>query len=1025
MRPHRLRISGFTCFRDEQDIDFRNLDLFAIAGPTGAGKTSILDAMVFALYGEVPRMGAQRLGELISLGLDRASAVLDFEVGASVYRVMRKIRRHGAAQTLIERLDGGAARAIDEGVRGVEQVVKRLLGIDATTFLQAVVLPQGQFADFLKSKPAPRRAMLRSLLQLDVYERMRESASQLGRQAAQRAEVLRGRLDDGFRDATPERLAEIERRLGELAAEVRAAGDAAELARLRLDAVERAARLHGELQRARVRRDELEVERALIETDEQRVQRSERARPLLAILEAVAAARAKHTSVRDEVDALAPRAAAAQAAYQAASCALQIAHDAAGDIDRLRAVHIQLEQLLPVLPRRGDCQRRIAEAEARRSDAAGTLDATNGELATCDDQAASCAADRDRLDLELQQTGHDPARLQHLADALAPAAELVARDRDLVRAQSKRAGLESELAGATEQLAGTRRAGDQAVEAAEQADARHAAARAALDAVRRAHVAHDLRSVVVPGEPCPVCLQRVATVPSIDAPADLEAANREELAAARAHTRCASEAQQVRSALALAERATDDARRRRDALADEIAAATQDIEAVGRRVAQLVGHLVEGNAGALGNAVPRLHTEARAHAARHAALERRRADLESALGEVRHRRDLAQQRAQTAQRERDRAELDGAQAGAELATIEAQVRAVAPSGDPDQERTRVIARIEELQRGRDAAVRAELAARSEHEARSRAIAIAEAARDAAVADLTVIEGRATQELRDAGFVTEQAVQAAVLSAAQRNDIERRARTWHSEHAVATTRVVELEQAVGSEEIDVAALRVARDHAKAERDRHDALLAEQGRLGGERRDVEARIARAASIREQLARAAAERATYEQLAADLRTDQLQAYLLEGTFREIVQGASVRLLELSSGRYTLDYAHDDFFVIDHDNARERRRADTLSGGETFLTSLALALQLSEQIQRAAGAVRLDSLFIDEGFGTLDPETLATVSDAIQQLGRGHRMVGIITHVQELTSALPARIDVVRGPDGSKVKVVSEVDP
>ncbi len=196
-------------------------------------------------------------------------------------------------------------------------------------------------------------------------------------------------------------------------------------------------------------------------------------------------------------------------------------------------------------------------------------------------------------------------------------------------------------------------------------------------------------------------------------------------------------------------------------------------------------------------------------------------------------------------------------------------------------------------------------------------------------------------------------------------------------------------------------------------------------GAERCDVEARIARAASLREQLSRATAERATYEQLAADLRTDQLQAYLLEGTFREIVQGASVRLLELSSGRYTLDYTHGDFFVIDHDNARERRRADTLSGGETFLTSLALALQLSEQIQRAAGAVRLDSLFIDEGFGTLDPETLATVSDAIQQLGRGHRMVGIITHVQDLTSALPARIDVVRGPDGSKVKVVSEVDP
>jgi hypothetical protein len=188
------------------------------------------------------------------------------------------------------------------------------------------------------------------------------------------------------------------------------------------------------------------------------------------------------------------------------------------------------------------------------------------------------------------------------------------------------------------------------------------------------------------------------------------------------------------------------------------------------------------------------------------------------------------------------------------------------------------------------------------------------------------------------------------------------------------------------------------------------------------EVERRVVANASLRVvgRLDAAEAERGEYGWLTRVAR--QRAAMLQPGSM--IVQGASVRLLELSSGRYTLDCAHDDFFVIDHDNARERRRADTLSGGETFLTSLALALQLSEQIQRAAGAVRLDSLFIDEGFGTLDPETLVTVSDAIQQLGRGHRMVGIITHVQDLTATLPARIEVVRGPDGSKVKVVSEVD-
>ncbi|HEX7837059.1 MAG TPA: SMC family ATPase, partial [Kofleriaceae bacterium] len=262
MRPVRLRIHGFTCFREEQDIDFSGLDLFAIAGPTGAGKTSILDAMVFALYGEVPRMGAQRLGELISLGLDRASAVLDFEIGAARYRVMRKIRRHGAAVTQLERLGGAVAQPLGGTVREVEREVKKLLGIDADTFLKAVVLPQGQFADFLRSKPGPRRGMLRTLLQLDVYERMRERANQLARGAAQAVESLRGRLEDDFGDATQGRLAAIERRLGELVTEIHDAAEAAESARERLAALDRTARLRGELIEARARLSELEILRA-------------------------------------------------------------------------------------------------------------------------------------------------------------------------------------------------------------------------------------------------------------------------------------------------------------------------------------------------------------------------------------------------------------------------------------------------------------------------------------------------------------------------------------------------------------------------------------------------------------------------------------------------------------------------------------------------------------------------------------------------------------------------------------------
>ena len=112
----------------------------------------------------------------------------------------------------------------------------------------------------------------------------------------------------------------------------------------------------------------------------------------------------------------------------------------------------------------------------------------------------------------------------------------------------------------------------------------------------------------------------------------------------------------------------------------------------------------------------------------------------------------------------------------------------------------------------------------------------------------------------------------------------------------------------------------------------------------------------------------------------------------------------------------------VIDYDNAGERRGTDTLSGGETFLASLALALELSDQVQQAVGAVRLDCLFIDEGFGTLDPETLRVVADTVRGLQVGGRMVGIITHIPELKEEFDQRVLVEKESGSSRVRVELE---
>jgi exonuclease SbcC len=136
-------------------------------------------------------------------------------------------------------------------------------------------------------------------------------------------------------------------------------------------------------------------------------------------------------------------------------------------------------------------------------------------------------------------------------------------------------------------------------------------------------------------------------------------------------------------------------------------------------------------------------------------------------------------------------------------------------------------------------------------------------------------------------------------------------------------------------------------------------------------------------------------------------------------LVAEASDILADLSNAQYDLTHDHGEFYIIDHTDADSRRSVRTLSGGETFQASLALALALSSQMTAlaAAGAARLDSIFLDEGFGTLDPETLDVVATTLEALAQGQRMVGVITHVTALADRVPVRFSVSRDARTSTV--------
>ena len=284
MKPLRLVVEGFTSFRDRLEIDFSGLDLFAITGPTGAGKSSLIDAIVFALYGQVPRVGDD-YKQLISHGVERLSVLFEFAVGGERYRIARTARRERPSQQRLERLRASGAEPLADKTREIRAEVEKILGLDYEGFTRSVVLPQGQFDSFLKGEPKERRKILVALLGLSVYERMQALASQRGASAKAEAEFVRKQIETDYAGATPEALALARAELDE----ARSAAERAEAALLRLaDAAQgaqqvRAARREAEL----LARDEAAEELTLAAAESTLAEADGRSAALVAELERV------------------------------------------------------------------------------------------------------------------------------------------------------------------------------------------------------------------------------------------------------------------------------------------------------------------------------------------------------------------------------------------------------------------------------------------------------------------------------------------------------------------------------------------------------------------------------------------------------------------------------------------------------------------------------------------------------------------------------------------------------------------
>ncbi|MEZ5141625.1 MAG: AAA family ATPase [Acidimicrobiales bacterium] len=254
MRPERLLVEGFAPFRDPTEIDFRDVELFALVGSTGAGKSSVIDAVCFALYGIVPRYADRRVvAPVVTQGAVEARVLLDFSVGSEHWRAVRVVRLQGGAgrattkEARLERLAvaGDEAGEVVAGTADeLTAAVTDLLGLTYEHFTTCVVLPQGEFARFLHDKPAERQGLLVELLGLGVYEQMAGAARSRAQVAKAKADLVAEQLG-ALAAYTPELQAELEDQRDRAVA-LLARIDEAEPGRVALVEAERAAATEAE-----------------------------------------------------------------------------------------------------------------------------------------------------------------------------------------------------------------------------------------------------------------------------------------------------------------------------------------------------------------------------------------------------------------------------------------------------------------------------------------------------------------------------------------------------------------------------------------------------------------------------------------------------------------------------------------------------------------------------------------------------------------------------------------------------------
>jgi exonuclease SbcC len=971
MRLHTLELSAFGPYAGSESVDFDALaghGIFLLTGATGAGKTSVLDAISYALFGAVPgaRQTAKRLRSDHAEPGDRTSVRLDVTIRGRRLRVTRvpeqdrpKQRGSGTttekARATLEEWSGESWQPMSIRLDEVGHQLETLLGMSREQFCQVVLLPQGEFAAFLRSDAEHRRDLLQRLFDTERFasverwlveqrisaERTRNTAGDevnetIDRLAEAAGLVERPDVDDVASWAT-DLCDTVTKQLTQATATVRVAKADQARRKTRHETVRLLAerqRLYADLTAKRALLDEKRTDILLAETE---LAAARRAAPVMPLIEvAVEAAETLNTAKVAAATALARVAVTPSATV----------------VRRLRTEIGQLIQQLGLVDEITQCEADIARQLKTAADDAH-------KAKDHDEWLKACGPRRHAFVERLEQ-------MQALSALVGTHTDAAHRIEAQIHAAKQRDG-----------FAKDHKSAQTAVETATGVASKARERWLDVRERRLAGIAAELAGQLIPGESCPVCGSNDHPAP---ASSDAKAVTQpDEDAAQQTHEAADKARRAAEQALATIERNGADASVR--------AGGNETVRSLTTRLRMVTADL---------------------NAAKQAAdsMERVKAEIVALDTE----RDQRQHEQSTLRGDAKAATLRSQELTRERAALTQRIDAL--RGDDES----IAARTERLTRESDLAEDA--LAKTDDE--KRALKAATAAHD-----------RVVSALAKAGFADVATALAAARDATAIVVLEEALRQYAKEDAMVSGRLADPQLVIAAAEpaadlsgadVELAEADAALQHADREHDRAKRVQAAVNRLYAQ---LDERLRGLAPLDVRCKLVGSLSRLVEGSATDnaLRM-RLSSYVLAARLEQVAAAATTRLMQMSGGRYSLVHTDErdthgkrsglGLAVVDGWTGHQRPTA-TLSGGESFFASLALALGLADVAAGEAGGARLETLFVDEGFGSLDDDTLDEVMTVLDGLRDGGRVIGIVSHVADLRQRIPAQLAVTKTARGS----------